>query len=140
MSKKLVVAGASLALVLIFVAAAWAASNSLSASVSVTNGPTVHCGGSNTILPAGTREQKVLVSYVCQRLVSGVWHDIGTAPASSCRDCAGTGYHETTINCGNLGGGRWSVRAQVDGYFVDYQNHRTDTAAKASPNTVTVSC
>jgi hypothetical protein len=140
MSKKGYVALASMGAALtFFVTAAWGATNNLSPHISVTSGPTVHCGGSNSISPAGTKEKKVLVSYVCQRYVGGVWRDIGTAPASSCNDCAGTGYHETTVGCGTLGNGSWRVRAQVDGYFIDYQNVRHDAATRVT-GYYTVSC
>lgn len=124
--------GSALVLMIVTATPASAATNVLTKSVSITTGPVWHCGGSNTLDPY-TVVRTVGVSYVCQkRDSSGVWRDIGTAPSWTCSDCAGTGYHETTVGCGTLGRGTWSIRAQVDGWHVHYNGTRHDTAAVAT--------
>lgn len=91
------------------------------------SGPSVSCGGSNTMDPMRIVED-ILVSYVCQKAPEGTssWVNIGTPPQHREFGAMGTGYDETDIDCGNLGTGRWYVRARADGWWEPYGGARVE--------------
>lgn len=113
-------------------------SNSIRADITKPDAGHVRCGGKNTVTSA---VQTLGVSYVCQRRDStGRWVDIGTAPSSTCSDCSSIGFVYTTIDCGDVGNGRWVIRAQADGWHVHYNGARHDDPAVATTTTKTLNC
>lgn len=133
------VIGPLLALVLILavVVPANGSANTIRADVTKPDTGHVNCGGKNTVPSA---VQTLGVSYVCQRKVSGQWQDIGTAPASTCGSCSSIGFIYTTISCGDVGNGKWTIRAQADGWHVHFNGTRHDAAAVATTATKILNC
>lgn len=138
MRRIAVAVSLAVATVVSMVIPASGSSNNIRADITKPDSGHVRCGGKNTVPSA---VQTLGVSYVCQRKDNtGRWVDIGTAPASTCSDCSSIGFIYTTIDCGDVGSGTWTIRAQADGWHVHYNGARHDNPAVATATTKTLSC
>ena len=119
-------------------ATSYASSNSIRADITKPDAGHVRCGGKNTVPSA---VETLGVSYVCQRRDNtGRWVDIGVAPASTCSDRTSIGFIYTTIDCGDVGRGTWTIRAQADGWHVHFNGSRHDDPAVATATSETLNC
>lgn len=98
--------------------------NHVEARLLTTTQGVAKCAGKNS---ANTSQDRILVSYVCQKLDNaGVFQDIGTAPATDCNNCtqapssgAWTDAQTTVDICARFGRGSWRIRAQAGGFRVN---------------------